>query len=76
MKEVRAFLYGSARRDDNLYLIRLSRFLHCIGNSLIHGELIAVVVFKSTMPRSRRIRPSFGAASALFSLEGVLLHIL
>ena len=50
-------LYGSARRDDNLYLIRLSRFLHCIGNSLIHGELIAVVVFKSTMPGSRCIRP-------------------
>ena len=27
------------------------------GNSLIHGQLIAVVVFKSTMLGSRRVRP-------------------
>ena len=38
-------LYGSARRDDNLYLVHLSRFLHSIGNGLIHGQLIAVIVF-------------------------------
>ena len=51
-------LYGSARRDNHLNLICLTCFFHCIYNCVIHRQLIAVVVFKSTVIGSGCIGPS------------------